>query len=197
MGAEFFVGLDLGQSRSHAALAVVEQGAVLRLRHLERMARGTAYPEVVERVEEVVRSRALAGRKHVVVDATGVGRPVVDLLRRARLRCRLWAATITSGKRVTRGGGRYGAPKRELIEGVRELLRTGRLEIAAELEDMERLREEMLGMRVRRTAAGHEKYGARRGGHDDLVLAVALAGWGAGQGGEDGVRGGYRWVGME
>jgi hypothetical protein len=35
-------------------------------------------------------------------------------------------------------------------------------------------------MRVKITASGNEQYGAwREGEHDDLVLAVALACWGA------------------
>ncbi len=54
----------------------------LRLRFLERVELGTTYPDVVERVVQVTRSRDLLGRCHLVVDGTGVGRPVVDLLRR-------------------------------------------------------------------------------------------------------------------
>jgi hypothetical protein len=40
--------------------------------------------------------------------------------------------------------------------------------------------EEMLGMRVRVSPKLHEQYGNwREGEHDDLVLAVAMAVWGA------------------
>src|ERR1022692_3066848 len=62
----FFIGLDLGQSHDFTAMAVLERSeltgdwdaaayahrkmAGLRLRHLERIALGTPYPEVVERV---------------------------------------------------------------------------------------------------------------------------------------------------
>ena len=38
---------------------------------------------------------------------------------------------------------------------------------------------ELQGFQVRLTAKGHDVYAARAGEHDDLVLAVALAVWGA------------------
>src|ERR1700734_707888 len=100
----YFVGLDLGQRQDHSALAVVERDEVVldemdfaryeqrrarrfRMRFLERLRLGTPYPDVVERVREVAQRRALAGRCTVVMDATGVGAPVLDLLRRANLGC--------------------------------------------------------------------------------------------------------------
>src|SRR5580658_3267655 len=103
MTTNYFVGVDLGQSRDFTAIAVVERAelpgewsaatysraktAALRLRFLGRVELGTPYPDVVERVARVTRSRELVGRCQLVVDGTGVGRPVVDLLRRARPGC--------------------------------------------------------------------------------------------------------------
>ena len=55
----------------------------LVLRHVERVPLGTPYPEVVERVRELVTHDELAGRCALAVDATGVGAPVVDMLRAA------------------------------------------------------------------------------------------------------------------
>ena len=52
--------------------------------YLERMPLGTPYQDVVERVVGLTRSPDLAKRCHLAVDGTGVGRPVVDLLRQAR-----------------------------------------------------------------------------------------------------------------
>jgi hypothetical protein len=61
----FYIGLDLGKRQDPAAVAVVEridrgrpyQTAVfhrLGVRRVERMALGTPYPRVVERVREIV-----------------------------------------------------------------------------------------------------------------------------------------------
>jgi len=70
----------------------------LQLRYLERIALGTPYPEVVERVVQVTRWPELAGRCRLAVDGTGVGRAAVDLMRRARPGCVLMPVTITSGQ---------------------------------------------------------------------------------------------------
>src|SRR5438552_3763599 len=93
----YFVGLDLGQTRDHSALAVVERAEIFhdemdwvsyeqkrtrryRVRYLERVRLGTSYPDVVGRARAVVRASAVAGRCTLVMDATGVGAPVLDLL---------------------------------------------------------------------------------------------------------------------
>ena len=97
----FYVGVDLGQARDFTAIAVVERAGlqdgwdpvvyawkkktVLRVRYLERVPLGTAYPDVVERVVGVTRAPKLTGRCDLALDATGVGRPVVDLLEGRRL----------------------------------------------------------------------------------------------------------------
>jgi hypothetical protein len=69
----------------------------LRLRYLERVPLGTPYPDIVERVRRTTRAPELAGRRHVAVDATGVGRPVVDMLRNAGLGATTLPAIITGG----------------------------------------------------------------------------------------------------
>jgi hypothetical protein len=193
--AEYFVGLDLGQSRDHTAIAVLERAELggdwdpvmfahlkvveLRLRYLERVALGTPYPEVVARVRQVTRSEKLAGRCRLIADATGVGRPVIDLLRIADLGCSLWPATITSGEMETQQDGNYRVPKRDLIVGLQVLFQQEALQIAGGLEYGPALMAEMAAMQVKITPAGNEQYGAwREGDHDDLVLAVALACWG-------------------
>jgi hypothetical protein len=192
----YFVGVDLGQSRDFTAIAVVEMAELkgewdpeayawlkrvaLRLRFLERIPLGTPYPEVVARVVEVTRSRELAGRCHVAVDGTGVGRPVVDLLRSAGPGGLLMPAIITNGEFETRDQGYYRVPKRDLIIGLQVLLQCGSMQIAAGLKHGPDLVKEMSDMQVRVTLAGNEQYGAwREGTHDDLVFAVALACWSA------------------
>jgi hypothetical protein len=172
----------LGQAKDHTAVAVVEQEEVagewdpamvawreevkLRVRYLER-------------VRQMTRSPELAGRCHVAADATGVGRPVMDLLRQAELTCRVLPVVVTSGDRETQEGGYYRVPKRDLIVGLQVLLQQENLQIAGGLRHAEMLATEMAGMRVRTTHTGHEQFRAwREGQHDDLVFAVALACWG-------------------
>jgi hypothetical protein len=194
MRGRYFVGVDLGQKQDFTAIAVVERWEVVTgfdyvnwaqtveernsLRHLERVALGTTYPEVVRRVREVARSAEVAGKCTVVADATGVGAPVIDLLRGAELGCELVAVTITGGDRASRADGGWRVPKRELVVGLEVMLETGSLRIAAGLREGETFIKELTGMRVRVSAGRREQFGAwREGTHDDLVLAAALACW--------------------
>ena len=168
--------------------------ARLRLRYLDRIALGTAYPEVVARVVEVTGNAQLAGQCHLAVDGTGVGRPVVDLLRAARSRAILMPVTITGGQTELTGQGFYRVPKRDLIVGLQVLLQRGGLEIAAGLPYVREMMEEMMAMEVRVSPAGNEQYAAwREGQHDDLVFALALAYWSAQKAYPGPARGSEQW----
>ncbi len=190
----YYVGVDLGQKQDYTAIAVVERWEAAgepdrvrwepavevghRLRHLERVALGTPYQDVVGRVREVARSGELAGRCVVVVDATGVGGAVIDLLREADLGCELMAVTITGGPRASRSDGGWTVPKRDLVVGLEVMLETGSLRIATGLREGETFMKELTGMRVKVSAGRREQFEAwREGTHDDLVLAAALACW--------------------
>lgn len=177
----FYVGLDLGQKRDHAAIAVVEREPdeeEVRVRHLERLPLGTPYPRVVKRVRELVQDEQIAGRCALAVDGTGVGAPVVDLLRESSLGCELAAVTISSGERESVTGGMFSVPKRDLIAGVQVLLEQGELRIARDLPDTGALVRELLDVRMTMSGAGRVRLGADgTGEHDDLVIALALACW--------------------
>lgn len=190
----YFAGLDLGQKQDYTAIAVVERAEVKTgfdwvkwapvieirhsLRHLERVPLGTSYPDVVARVREVVRSGKLAGCCTLVADATGVGAPVMDLLRASGLGCGLTPVTITGGEKPSRDGSMWRVPKRDLVVGLQLMLETGEFRIAAGLREAETFVAELTNMRVKVSASGHEGFAVwREGTHDDLVLAVALACW--------------------
>ena len=181
--SSYHVGLDLGQASDYTAIAIVERDgdagdkdAALRVRHLQRFALGTTYPAIVEAVAGIVAS--LPDGARLAVDATGVGRPVVDLLRKAGLRP--IAVTVTGGDAVTHEGQNWKIPKRELVAGVQVALQQGRLQIARALPEAETLIRELTNYKVTISDAGHDSYGAwRESIHDDLVFAVGLAVWSA------------------
>jgi hypothetical protein len=177
--SHFVGGLDLGQAADYTALAIVEcVPPALHLRHLQRFKLGTTYPAVVEGVRALLLSPALLRDTVLVVDHTGVGRPVVDLLQAARLAAPLVPVTITGGDAVTYEGDCWRVPKRNLVATVQVVLQTGRLKIAEGLPEAAMLVKELLNFQVKITANAHDTYGAwREGSHDDLVLAVALACW--------------------
>jgi hypothetical protein len=199
----FYIGLDLGQRRDHTAIAVVERREVRRaylapiypyvdVRGLERVPLGTSYTGVVERVSEVTMLAEISGQCCLVVDGTGVGAPVVDLLRAARLGCEICAVTITgsgpaNGNRQTGGTSpgvqRWSVPKQDLLGGVQALLEKGELRIARRMRETGQLIREMTDMRMTMKSSGRVRLGADGcGEHDDLAIALALACWRAGRG---------------
>lgn len=164
---------------------VPELEATYKVRHLERFPLGTAYPLQVERVKELThatqRLRLRNGERatvRLVVDQTGVGRPVVDMLKKAGLR-NLTPVTIHGGDQTVRAWPSYRVPKRELVSVLQVLLQTKRLKVAGALELAQTLQREMLAFKVEISKSGHDTYGNdwRQNPHDDLVLAVALASW--------------------
>ena len=191
----FLVGLDLGQIQDHSALVVLEvvevpTGAVslvsgrerkdqhYHVRHIQRFALGTPYPDVALRVKEVMVTAELKGRTALLVDATGVGRPVIDLLRQAGIRP-LLGITITAGDSISRAGSNWRVPKRDLVSTLSILLQSERLKVAQGLPLADLLLQELLNFKVKiDPLTAHDSYGAwREGLHDDLVLATALACW--------------------
>jgi len=123
-----YVGVDLGQSRDYTAIAVVQQTAKAPNRYdLTYLHRWR--PRRYQEVPPVVRAVVNPLRKHVtvwhggsrldieqavvdvIVDRTGVGRPVGDLMSETDLGgARLQLATITSGDTVSQdrtGPGRF------------------------------------------------------------------------------------------
>jgi hypothetical protein len=150
----------------------------MQIRYLQRIPLGTSYTRVVDRVREIVRHPLLEGRGRVVADATGVGAPVVDLLKAARLECPLTAVTITSGDRAHSSGEHWHVPKRDLLTNLLVLLEAGELRIPRRLREAGALIRELNGVEVRHRPGGSVGIGAEGAGeHDDLVIAVALACW--------------------
>jgi hypothetical protein len=193
---EYFVGLDLGQSQDFSAMAVLQRiETETKTERAERIAQrksepaplpqyycrtlhrwplGTSYPAIIEAVKMALKTPELLDRADLVIDATGVGRPVVDSFAQAGVNHT--GVVITGGHNVTRSGSLYSVPKRHLVSTLQVLLQGKRIDFAPN-PTRETLIKEMLDFKVTITEAANDTYGGRAGTHDDLVLAVALAAW--------------------
>jgi hypothetical protein len=185
-----YAGLDLGQKHDPSAIALVEREderrlglgssvlKSLRVRHLERVPLGTPYALVVERVSALLCQPQFRHTKQLVVDATGVGGPVVELLRSAGLPCVVASVTITGGESEHGRGEEWHVPKRDLLTGLVVLLERKQLRIPRGLKETATLVRELMDIDVRQRAGGRMQMGAEGAGkHDDLVMALALACW--------------------
>jgi len=193
----FALGLDLGQATDYSALAICEdisepgvssrdrRRKVLHTRYLDRFQ--LPYPEVVRRVRRYLDDPRLEGRAVLAVDATGVGRPVVDMMREQgfRLNEDFFGVLIHGGDKEHHDKGYWRVPKRDLVFSAQVALQEERLKFAKEMPLLDELVRELRDFRVKidpRTA--HDSYSHwREGMHDDLVLAVSLACWVAGKAG--------------
>jgi len=192
----FYAGLDLAQQSDHTALVVLqrvdphaelrprprdEARSVYRARLVKRLDTGIPYTDMVARIDTALSRPPLKGCTTLVIDATGVGRPVADLF--SGLGRSAQSVTITGGQRANRNGSEWSVPKHLLASTVQRLLQTGRLQFSERVPHSTVLKQEMKDFRVKVSDTGHVRFEHREGKHDDLVLATALAAWYAEQGG--------------
>jgi hypothetical protein len=190
---EWILGFDVGQSIDPSAACALqhvitgtgemipnEKTKTLRqgsreqflVRHLERLPLGMAYPQQIQHVANLLGREPLVGAK-LVVDYTGVGRPVFDMFQRAGLKPH--GVLITAGNETTKPGGNiYHVPKQTLISQLEARLHSGELKIAANIADAGALQEELRDFARKVSESGRVSFNARSGSHDDLVLAVAI-----------------------
>ncbi len=203
----FTVGLDLGKMSDYSALAIAEErpertdlllGKALLvpywaddpaydLRWLQRWPLRTPYQTIAADVAQRVATLVAVPRAEVqlYVDGTGVGTAVVEILQQQEaikvMPERMKTITITAGREVTRVAGGWHVAKGELVAMAQVALQRGKLNVAPALPEARTLRDELATFEVTMTEAANATFSHRDGKHDDLVLAVALALWGARQ----------------
>ncbi len=194
----YLVGVDLAQSNDYSAIAIIEERhkwdrtddgmlqdiLTYHVSHLWR-ARGITYPEVAKRVQTVMMEpRVMAAPSALIIDATGLGRPFVDGLRKEHLLP--IAVTITGAEHATqKGHHEHSVPKKHIVGSLLMMAESRLLKIASGLKgpDGEELsaaiNDELLNLREKiNKETGHASYEhAQSNEHDDLAMAVALACW--------------------
>lgn len=155
----------------------IKAQSVYLCRHLERFALGTSYVEIVTRVRSMMMSTQLRDETALLVDQTGVGRPVMDIMRDQGLIP--LGVTIHGGLELTASGDGYHVPKRQLVSALRLLYESGRIRISPKLEYAKALNDELPTFTMKLSQrTGFDSYeGWRDRDKDDLVLALAIAAW--------------------
>src|SRR5262245_10890311 len=203
--SRYVVGLDLAQAADYTALCAIEhkvgvldpnselerhcgistypqvKAEYLDVRFLQRW-RGMSYVAIIERVKELLATAPLCGDGNkvrpatLVVDASGVGKGVCDLITTSGQP--FIGVTITSGSGATHDKANYWNVSKLLLVSILDAaLHSGKLRIAGALAEAPALAEELKDFRRAVTAAGHATFAARANQHDDLVLATALCTW--------------------
>ena len=102
---------------------------IFQVGHLERLPLGTPYPAIVAHVSRLLTK--LPGHPELVIDFTGVGRPVFDMFVYSGISP--IGVLISGGTAETRDGPTCSVPKLTLVSRLQALLHEGRLKILREL----------------------------------------------------------------
>ena len=177
----YVLALDLGPAADFTALAVLQREAneprTLAVRHLRRFPPGTPYAAVGEAVGATVRDGGL-GHPPLVADLTAVGSRLLPSLRDAVRPAWVVPVVLTAGQTPAKDAdGIRRVPKRDLVTNLQLHLQERRLLVAPALPDAAILVRELTTFRAKVTLAETESLDWRERPSDDLVLAVALAGW--------------------
>jgi hypothetical protein len=146
---------------------------VCRIGLLERLALHTPYPAIAARISDIVR-RLPRGHTTVIVDRTGAHAAYDMLVEKGLSPIGL---TISGGDSVHRDGRYVTVPKMRLLTGLLSICYRGELEISKRLRDYVEFRRQLQNIGTMATDAGTGETWRARRGHDDLVIAVSMAGW--------------------
>lgn len=182
------VGADIGKKTDPTAIIVTEEqdrGGVDHYvsRLVERLRIGTPYPAVADRIVEIVRnlearSEARAWtdndfRIETWIDATGVGLPIVDLVREQGVNAR--AAIFTGSDKLTEHPDDVvSIGKAFMIGRLQVLLQADRLHLPINAEAAA-LVTELADYQIEVSERAHVSFNAPSGKHDDLVIALGLS----------------------
>jgi hypothetical protein len=196
---QLILGVDVGQRVDYTAAVLVELKYVeengqeylfFNVRSVERFPLGTTYATVRDTLLTAFKnweahvSRENGSSEHrpyIVLDATGVGAGLYDLLEEKvrefhGLEGRLIRVTITGGESEPRveGSGIY-LPKAKMVSSLIAAIQSGRMAFP-DTRLADELRDEILNFDLSSRGTGTPELGALKSGtHDDLVTALGLA----------------------
>jgi len=199
----FCLSVDLGSENDYTAYSVLERvekvqdknipslnsrpirdepiivTAELHLIQMKRIPLKTPYPNVVEEVGRIVNSPEFVDQIALIVDRTGVGIPVIQMMYQRGLSP--IGITIHGGDRVTTSKDNYGVPKRDLVTALLNAYYMKRFKTMspAKMPIVKDFRDELEGFQMKiNQLTGADSYEAwLERIHDDLVISAAMGVW--------------------
>jgi hypothetical protein len=183
-----YIGVDIGQSQDPTAIVVADP--VIRdneihyvIRFLRRLPLGISYPAIIEEIIRIYQNIPEPEGKHRLhkqlwIDATGVGKPVVDLIRTNAPYIKLHEVFIAGGEgrnKINPWTRAIKLPKAYLVSRLQVMMSCGRIHLP-KTEEALVLQEELMNFTIKVNENANLKFGAFKvGAHDDLVTALGLA----------------------
>lgn len=197
---ELTIAADVGKRMDQTAIAIVQRvrpepphtdtskwpttwkvpgrESLFHVRELGRMRLGTRYTDQAYELAKTahdVRCFDPEGSLAFLLDATGVGEGIADLLNRyLPSSVRLQKCWFTASERVERVRGELRVGKPFMISRLTSLIETGRVKFGDIPQRLD-LVEELQSFEYRITASGNYTADAKSGAHDDLITCLGLA----------------------
>lgn len=181
--------LDLGQVQDFSAFCVDEveevgnlkSKSVIRhhhIRELRRWSLGTSYTDIASDLKRVF-SKAPLHKAVLLLDETGVGRAVADIVRKERIGCSKFVpCSVTSGASQTpQVDGSWHVSKLRLIGSLISAMQSQRVHLPPGHPQTKEMLKELQNFRMKETAVNNLTFEARQGKHDDLLFALSLCVW--------------------
>jgi hypothetical protein len=147
--------------------------------NLRRWPLHTSYTSIVADVARIVHERYSSVT--LVLDASGCGRPVAEMVRGALIRTgcvgKMVSVVITGGFANTPADGFVRVSKVQLVSAFQVALQNRRFTVAAWLPEQKALLNEMRTFKMRVTSTGAETFAAQGRAHDDLLMSCMLPVW--------------------
>jgi hypothetical protein len=196
---KYILSIDLGKLVDYTAFSIIEERAkkiehaniidfrfgregdiklerLWYLRHLDRPQIGTPYKKIVALTKGLMNCPELINQTELVVDASGVGNPVIEMFKDEGMEP--IEITITGGNALTQTETGFRVPKFELISALQAWYSMGRLKTSSKLPLAPVFLKELSLFVPKITEARNVTYEAlRESVHDDLVMSVAMGVW--------------------
>jgi hypothetical protein len=191
----WFCGVDLGKRYDPSTVAIVEVDYTegqrrYFVRYLHRFTLRMLYSDVakqIARLDDMLKDKAIELRKKDsitwVLDTTGVGEGVAELIEKAMPLADLKKVYITGGLKASYAHDNYNEihlPKSQLVSTLVAAFDAKAIYLTRDSREIEAIIDELRNYEIHVSEnAGRETYGAKVGKHDDLITALGLAIWAA------------------
>lgn len=192
----YFLGVDLGSQSDNTAIVLLQRvetitskqnaygkleidrtDALYKMHHLELVPLGTSYMSIVDRIAAIISDRRVSGNIFTIVDASGVGLPVVQMMRQRGI-APLVPISIHGGMAINVKDDGFTVPKRDLVMALTLVLQSRRLRVPDDINHRDKLIEQMQSFKVKQTSQNQDTWEAMQDRiHDDITLALSYAVW--------------------
>jgi len=181
------IGLDLGQQNDYSVLTIVNltlakdhmSKVLYSVPFIKRYPLKTNYSYIVDDIFLLTTKFEVLTDAMLVVDNTGVGRPVVDMFRERG--AKPLAITITGGSKTNWVSKvEANVPKRDIVSCLQIVLQNKRLKIAKDLLLIPKLVDEFLAFKLRIVDSASNIKSIMEGSYginDDIVMSIGIAIW--------------------